>query len=65
MKYRVIEIDNKFYPQHRFLFFFWQYFAKSKTSYAKQWFSSLEEAKKELDIFIKENNQKVTIHNYP
>ena len=65
MKYRVIEINNKFYPQYRFLFFFWRYFVKSKTSYIELWFSSLEEARKELDNFIEENNRKVTIHSYP
>lgn len=60
MKYRVIEKNNKFYPQSRHCFFFWHGFEENGRI---AWRTTLQAAKDAIAEFIEE--QKIVVHEYP
>lgn len=69
-KYRILEIDNFFYPQKKVLGLFWNFLRyPSETAYL--YCHTLEEAKTFIDEQIKMNNPSKSfgvnaiIHDYP
>jgi len=64
MKYRIEQVDNRFYPQHR-VFFIWFYIQRGNAlGCYDEWFDNIEHARKFIKNRIAQNNHKPnkTIH---
>lgn len=68
MKYRIIQVGNKFYPQYKGLWPFWSFYYGDVCS-DELYYNSKNEAIQHLDTFAEKETKidvkKAVLHSYP